>query len=252
MRLITADILAEWQKENYRTFSMVEFDFNTIYRFNDTEDSIYDENSALFVPRTFTFDNINASAGMAVAQIDIVIDNTDQIISAILLNEDVRNNTVKLYVGVVAETEILTPVIGGDTLTLTTESGDTLTTEAGDTLITEGTEVTSYTRAIQTAIHTQEYMRGFVSSWELSSDNKAIISIKNEFVLWQKKALRIQQSSCPWPFRGLECGYSGSEMVCNKTFGKCLALGNNNNFGGFRFLPSIMEKEIWWGRNQTL
>jgi hypothetical protein len=44
-----------------------------------------------------------------------------------------------------------------------------------------------------------------------------------------------------------ECNYSGLQDWCDQTYARCLDLTNQNNFGGFRFLPYIMEKEIWWG-----
>jgi phage-related protein len=34
-------------------------------------------------------------------------------------------------------------------------------------------------------------------------------------------------------FKGLECGYSGTETSCNRTYTRCKALGNQQRFGGF-------------------
>ena len=96
----------------------------------------------------------------------------------------------------------------------------------------------------------QEFIRGFISSWELSSDNNVRISVKNEAMLWAKKTLRIHSSSCPWVFKGTECGYSGTATWCDKNYARCGELLNTDNYGGFRFLPSIMEKEIWWGKSR--
>lgn len=45
-----------------------------------------------------------------------------------------------------------------------------------------------------------------------------------------------------------ECAYLGSEAWCDQSYARCCNLGNSGNFGGFRFLPSLMEKDIWWGR----
>ena len=96
----------------------------------------------------------------------------------------------------------------------------------------------------------QEFIRGFISSWELSSDNNVRISVKNEAMLWAKKTLRIHSSSCPWVFKGTECGYSGTATWCDRNYARCGELLNTDNYGGFRFLPSIMEKEIWWGKSR--
>jgi hypothetical protein len=45
-----------------------------------------------------------------------------------------------------------------------------------------------------------------------------------------------------------ECAYLGDETWCDQSYARCVTLGNSDNFGGFRFLPSLMEKDIWWGK----
>lgn len=94
----------------------------------------------------------------------------------------------------------------------------------------------------------EEFFRGRLDSWELKGNTTAAIEAVNELIFWNKKALRIQSSTCPWEFKGTECGYSGAETWCDQSYERCAALANADNFGGFRFLPSIAEKEIWWGR----
>lgn len=92
-----------------------------------------------------------------------------------------------------------------------------------------------------------ELFRGLVSTWKLS-EPKASITLVNEFIFWNKKTLRKHQSACRWPFKGTECGYSGAETWCDQGYARCLVLGNTDNFGGDRWLPDLMEKEIYWGR----
>lgn len=92
-----------------------------------------------------------------------------------------------------------------------------------------------------------EVFRGLVSTWKLS-EPKASITLVNEFIFWNKKTLRKHQSSCRWPFKGIECGYSGAETWCDQSYARCIVLDNTDNFGGFRWLPNLMEKEIYWGR----
>ncbi len=38
---------------------------------------------------------------------------------------------------------------------------------------------------------------------------------------------------CPWYFTGAECGYTGAETTCNRTYQDCAGRGNVANFGGF-------------------
>jgi hypothetical protein len=100
---------------------------------------------------------------------------------------------------------------------------------------------------LQTII-TEELMRFIIGGWELREDNIARVNLTNELVLWNKKCLRTQSASCLWVFKGLECAYTGSETWCDQSYERCLALGNQVNHIGSRFLPSLMKTELWWGR----
>ena len=146
--------------------------------------------------------------------------------------------------------QVLTPSATGVTIT-STPDGSTYnwaSKEAGFNY----NDANGYTYQIERerSLLVQEFIRGFISSWELSSDNNVRISVKNEAMLWAKKTLRIHSSSCPWVFKGTECGYSGTATWCDKNYARCGELLNTDNYGGFRFLPSIMEKEIWWGKSR--
>ena len=82
-------------------------------------------------------------------------------------------------------------------------------------------------------------------------DTQLNIRIANPLILWKTKTpRRIYQASCPWDFKSNECGYSGVETECDQSYDRCKALNNQNNYGGFRFLPSLQDKKIWWGRSQ--
>ena len=87
---------------------------------------------------------------------------------------------------------------------------------------------------------------GLVQGWDLSEE-RLQLRLVSELALWRKRALRPATASCPWEFKGSECGYSGDAEWCNQSYLRCQALNNTNNFGGFRFLPAIMEANIWWG-----
>jgi len=95
-------------------------------------------------------------------------------------------------------------------------------------------------------ISTVQLFRGLIANWKM--DELAIeVTLKNELVLWRKKTLRKSRVLCPWAFKGVECAYSGGSSSCNKTYERCKELGNTDNFGGFRWIADMMEKEIQWG-----
>lgn len=96
------------------------------------------------------------------------------------------------------------------------------------------------------AIATPQLFRGLIADWRM--DELAIrITLKNELVLWKKRTLRKARVMCRWPFKGTECGYSGAAGACDKTYARCAVLGNTANYGGFRWIGDMMEKEIQWG-----
>ena len=100
--------------------------------------------------------------------------------------------------------------------------------------------------------HVQGFLRGIVGGWGLYDENVIRVTITNELILWNKKPLRMQSSSCPWVFKGADCGYSGSAVSCDQTYERCRTLGNTDQYGGDRYLNAMMEKEIFWGRTQKL
>ena len=212
MRNFDADILTEINRENFRFFFLLELIFTTTWRFNDIDINIY-RGSDLFVPRAFTFGSLTGSANFSVESLDIDIDDTDQAMSGVLNGEDVRNKIAIIYFGTIA--------------------------------------LDTYEFVIQ------EFTRGIVGGWELFDDNKSRINLTCETILWNKKSLRPQSSSCPWAFTmtgATECGYVipaefGGDW-CDQSYERCVALGNQAHFGGDRFLPSIVEKEVWWGRQR--
>jgi hypothetical protein len=111
--------------------------------------------------------------------------------------------------------------------------------------LTPGVAGTGYFRMVEEPII---IFVGNIDSWT-SEDGQLSIKLKSEFSQWNQITLRIQSSSCPWKvFKGTECQYAGSETWCDRTYTRCVALANTANFGGDRWVASIIDKVIWWGR----
>ena len=91
------------------------------------------------------------------------------------------------------------------------------------------------------------FFKGFVDEWSLVED-RISITVTNQFTRWTQKTLMLHSASCRWKqFKGEECGYTGGKASCNRTYVQCGIYNNTSNFGGFRFLPSVEDKQIWWG-----
>jgi hypothetical protein len=212
MKTFDAAISTELAKESFQPYWLLDIATTTPMRYTDLDLNTY-HGGNLYVSRGMKIGNITSGATVSAEKVEIELDDADQVITAFLLNEDVRNKAASLYFGVIARTAV-------------------------------GLET-------QLSRHVQEVWRGFVSGWELAGEADCRITLTHEFVLWNKEPLRTQSSSCQWTFKGTECGYSGEAGWCDKSYNRCKKLSNSDNFGGFRFIPEIAEKEIWWGRNPT-
>ena len=50
---------------------------------------------------------------------------------------------------------------------------------------------------------------------------------------------KYMKNFCPFPFKGIRCGYAGSATECNKTLKRCRELGNSVRFGGEVGIPGV-------------
>ena len=98
-----------------------------------------------------------------------------------------------------------------------------------------------------TLIGSGHAFRGLLSTYTIL-DDAVELNLVTEMIMWKKRSARRSGALCPWPYGSTECGHSGS--WCDQTHDRCSALGNTDNFGGFRFLPALQEKKIYWGRLQ--
>ena len=98
------------------------------------------------------------------------------------------------------------------------------------------------------SIDTVPLFIGFITDIEI--DDKIIsLRVSDLMYRWKDEQLNNHAATCPWRFKDPHtCKYSGSETWCDKTYNRCQALGNTQHFRGFRYLPSISEKDIWWGK----
>jgi hypothetical protein len=87
---------------------------------------------------------------------------------------------------------------------------------------------------------------GYLDAIDLDS-NRIRFDVYNHFVRWEMKTpKRIHQALCRRTYGDTRCGVSGS--WCDHTWDRCVVLGNSLNFGGFRWIAALKDKEIWWGR----
>ncbi len=231
MRNFDVDIQSEIAKEALNFFFLIKFEFTSTYCFTDSDVPVYYDGYR-YEPRGFKFNEISLAGDTGVDKISVDVNNEDLVFSAILLGEDVRNKMCTIYFGV----NLLS-------------NFSNIAWDAGIEWMA-GVEWTETQIIGITPPAIDSLFVGILGSWTIKGDKNVTIEIDNEFILWNKKTLRNHSPLCTWTFKDTHCGYTGSAIFCDKSYDMCLGFGNDQhkNFGGFRFLPSIQDKEIWWGR----
>jgi len=89
---------------------------------------------------------------------------------------------------------------------------------------------------------------GEIDKWNFKEPD-LFLTITSIFYNWKRKTLNKQMTNCRWKkFKGTECGYVGSATWCDRSYTRCTSLANTSNYGGEKFLASIADKVLWWGR----
>lgn len=95
--------------------------------------------------------------------------------------------------------------------------------------------------------------KGFISNWEYRP-GKVLLNAQSIITRWNQNTLSTHSISCRWlVFGGAECKYvipPGQNETCNRTYTQCLVYNNTVNFGGFRWLTSLENKDLVWGQRQ--
>jgi hypothetical protein len=216
MREINQDLLDEVRQGAIRPFLLlnvtVKDDEGVRYHFNytDCDVPIYFEGTK-FEPHTFSVDSVNYSTANIIDEATVEIDVLDQVLTYYFVETGQQ----------------------GENLGLRTVLLDNDFQIVGDAAFT--------------------VFSGEIDAWNLFPDEKIHISVTNEFSRWDMNTVNVHSPSCRWKvFGGTECGYTKDfdEQECDRTFVSCRDTYNNViNFGGFRWLPEIEDKIIWWGRD---
>jgi len=87
--------------------------------------------------------------------------------------------------------------------------------------------------------------RGIINSWSYSP-GVVRIQVTSILAQWGRVSTSRYSASCRWHiFGGSECKYTPlPEEECDRTYKTCSDYGNTDNFGGFRWLPDLVNKTL--------
>lgn len=101
MRNLDANLSAELAKTAFTYFHLIEFSFTSAtYRYTDFQYDLYYGGNK-FSPRGMSFGDLGSNTGLSVDKVTVELDDTDLVLSALLLGEDVRYTQCSFYVGAI-------------------------------------------------------------------------------------------------------------------------------------------------------
>ena len=214
MRTISTNILAQLEAEELRPFYLLSMDCDgTVYYYTDCDIPITLTNT--YTPKGFKFQPIKYSINDIVDQATIEIDNVDEVMTSLFVGSTPQGGDVVLSL-----------------IVLNASYG-----------IIDSSSITLF--------------EGEIDAWSLN-EGRLSVTVTSIFHQWSQHTLSKHSPSCRWKVfnsstlgtSGIECQSTAGALWCDRTFERCAVLNNSSHFGGFRFLPDIVDKDIFWGRVQ--
>jgi hypothetical protein len=211
-RTYSTDIQAQFESKELRPFFLLEMTISgTTYRYTDCDVPIYLSNT--YSPIGFKFQPVKYSMGTLLDKFTFTIDNLDSAFSGLFVGSTPQGSAVVLK-AVVLDSSY--DVVAGSAVTI---------------------------------------FEGELDSWDIT-ESQLKATVTSMFHQWSQKTLSKHSPSCRWKVfnsstlgsTGVECASTAGGAWCDRTYARCLSLGNSTNFGGYRFLPSLVDKDIWWGK----
>ena len=192
---------------------MIDFEFASMVRYTSAQNPIYDVSGNMYHPRTIEITPSYFDLNIATDKASIRIDNVDLSIGALLEGGEKRGKKVHIWQAAL--------------------------NEQGKLIIEDGLEAR------------ERVFLGFLTDAEYDRQT-ATIGVASIMVMWKKKIpRRLTSPSCQViSFGDSKCQFATPESSwCDRSWARCVALDNEENFRGFRYMPYLMSNpDIWWGK----
>ncbi|MEG6551908.1 hypothetical protein V6C53_16890 [Desulfocurvibacter africanus] len=242
MRSLPSEVLQALRSNELRPFMLLTLDIpgrstDEPLRYTDCDFPLYLDH--LYKPRGFEVSALQYSSGFINDNLNLELDNLDDLLTPVFVDGNPQGASVDLHfvlVGTQDERSKGSYLLLADGTRLEIAPDGTGSTDPGAWRY----EIVGNARTL--------LFGGEIDSWELS-EGSISCEVLNRYSRWDQKTLRVQAASCPWRFGSPECGHVVQPGEnCFKTHKECVGFGNVASFGGFRWLPSLDNKEITWGR----
>ena len=89
------------------------------------------------------------------------------------------------------------------------------------------------------------FFKGVIDNWDNDPKTLSLDGVVKIGKQLNRSTTAKFSPPCRWrQFKGTECQYSGPESECERSYDKCKSLSNTVNFGGQRFVPSLVNRRI--------
>lgn len=89
-----------------------------------------------------------------------------------------------------------------------------------------------------------DIFRGTIDQWNYKPGRLSLVAA-SIFAQWAQVTTSKFSGSCRWKvFKGEYCKYAKQGTKCDRTYAQCESYDNSNNFGGFRWLPSLVARRL--------
>jgi len=87
---------------------------------------------------------------------------------------------------------------------------------------------------------------GVIDDWDYRPGSMSLSIVDIIFVQWAQETTALFSRNCRYKqFKDVNyCQYSGTASVCDRTYETCKGYNNEANFGGYRWLPSMINKKL--------
>jgi hypothetical protein len=181
----------------------------TTYRWTDCDQDIYFDGN-WWTSKEFHFGLIEQAINGGITNINLRVTNVDRSLSNLALSAEIRQTSFLIY-KVVLDSNL--GVIGC--------SGES------DLPIIIG---------------------GLIDSARFDRQDADLVIVDDMINSYVVTPRRTYYPTCPWEFKGTECGYVGTATVCNHTKSQCVEYGKQDNFGGWEYINELLEDNIYWGQ----
>jgi hypothetical protein len=262
MRTLPSQLTAELTKDFFCAVQLFIFEWSTTWRWTSYPQDIY-YGGNWYVSKKLNFDAVALSMNPKVDSVNIQIDDVDRKTTKIILSEDIKDKRAWIYLAPLDKN--LQPL--GTAILLFLGYCDAAARAIGK----KEFEITLYNDMIKWRRLTPRRITTPTCIWDFKDGPAKVIgSTSSTYTCildhcghssnypttganWATYWALAGSGGATWAegnwYTVGTCRYSGVQTWCDRSWDRCNTLSNTLNFGGFKYLPGIIGRKVYWGQS---